>query len=132
MSLININLGDWSDDGHGKTSDNYFNCSHERKDVVAAYKKGCKKLGFVLHEEVASDYEDSKLDEDYYEKFVALGFTGTFEDLDYMQSEDLVELFIFTVQLGNSAIQFTPAVSEVQEMFGYAGLSGHFGYGIFN
>jgi hypothetical protein len=130
--MININLGDWSDDGHGKTSDNFFDCTHTRKQIITAYKKGCEKLGFVLHDTVAEAYDDSSISEEIYDKFKTLGFTGIIEDTEYLQTEDLVDLFIFTIQLGNPTIVFTPAVNEVQEMFGYEGLSGNFGYGLFN
>ncbi len=131
MSIININLGDWSGDGHNKTFDNLFTCNRDFNTVITAYKKGCKKLGFVLHDKVAANYDDGSITQEQLDKLLSLGFNNKIQDLDYLQDEDLVELFIFTAKLGNSELLFIPAVSEVQEVFGYGGLDGNFGYGIF-
>ena len=46
----------------------------DKAAINKAYKIGTKKLGFDFCEEVASDYEDSKLDDEKWEKIKQLGY----------------------------------------------------------
>jgi hypothetical protein len=54
-------LGDWSDDGHGKTDRISITSNLDTKQIEKAYNKGAKKLGFNFVNDVANDYEDSLL-----------------------------------------------------------------------
>ena len=41
-------LGDWSEDGHGKSKDFLFDCNYDVSKIRQAYKDSCKKLGISL------------------------------------------------------------------------------------
>jgi len=50
-------IGDWSDDGHGKTSVHKIRSNHTMKEIAVAYKASVKKTGVSFIDEVASDYQ---------------------------------------------------------------------------
>jgi len=59
-------IGDWSNDGHGKSKYFTFECSHDENAVKKAYKAAVKKSKVSLHNEkgadsICCDYEDSKI-----------------------------------------------------------------------
>lgn len=54
-------VGDWSDDGHGKTDVIIIHSNIESEKIMGAYRKASKKLGFKLIDDVCTDYEDSML-----------------------------------------------------------------------
>lgn len=42
-------LGDWSEDGHGKSKDFLFDCNYDVSKIRQAYKDSCKKLGISFN-----------------------------------------------------------------------------------
>lgn len=77
--MINLVVGDWSGDGHSKTETVTVSSNLDKSAVLKAYKKGTKKLGFDLSQDVAADYEDNVVSKEQWEKFAAAGLT--LEDL---------------------------------------------------
>lgn len=49
MERIDIVLGDWSDDGHGKTEKYPIKVNVSKKAMQDAYKASCKKFGFSFN-----------------------------------------------------------------------------------
>ncbi len=65
---ITLTLGDWSHDGHSQTEVITVKCNVDKKDLEKAYKKGTKKVGFDLTEDVCADYEDGSVSDEVIEK----------------------------------------------------------------
>lgn len=61
-NIFEINLGDWSDDGHGKTKEYRVAVPAEftLEMIAANYEKNCKKYGITL-EHLCEDYEDNRV-----------------------------------------------------------------------
>lgn len=126
MKLINILIGDRFDDGHGKHSSRIFLCNKDREEIMKAYKKGSKKVGFNLIDTVATEYEEWYIDKKIVEKLKKHGFDGEFED-SYGKEEThcrlyeslYLEIFQFIVQLGDPSIEFEPAGAEAIDIGGY-------------
>lgn len=149
-----VNIGDWSDDGHGKTEEYVFGCNKPMKDVVSAFKKACKKLPRETYPTaIFEDYEDHSLTpKAYFEIFDAgydmlHGFNEpverarrekdlpdeTWEDmLKYPQvdKEELAFYILWFCQQGDSSLVFSKEATE--KLFGYAGIRDGAGYGLFN
>lgn len=151
--MFNMNIGDWSDDGHGKTEVRTYACNKPFKAVVAAYKKACKKLDIDIHpDKIFEEYEDHSLTEETYFKIFDAGYdilagfnetkerarrekdipTETWEEiLEYPQvdKEELGLYVIWFCQQGDPELVFSD--EKVEDLFGYAGIQDNVGYGLF-
>lgn len=118
--MINLVLGDWSGDGHSKTETVTILSNLEKKDVAKAYKKGTKKVGFNLTEEVCAEYEDNNISREQVEKLAELGipkdaYLDSYDlEQDEEDSEDgfslwtngFAELWLRIAQLGNPDFKY--------------------------
>lgn len=84
--IYKLELGDWAEDGHGKTRDILFDCNYNVSKIRQAYKDSCKKLGVAFDHCVGytaikdNDNTDSRLIWTEYEDY---GITKTaFEILE--------------------------------------------------
>ena len=68
-------VGDWSGDGHDKTTEVTIASNFNEKAIDRAYKRGTKALGFDFSEEVAADYEDTTLSAKHAKAFADKGFS---------------------------------------------------------
>lgn len=121
--VTSLVLGDWSDDGHGKTDITSIKSNLDPDQIMEAYKKGSKKLGFDFINEVAADYEDSAIDANQLQKLVDAGLDieKSFQD-DYSikEAKEALEneqraglwvdsyrnIFLFIVKLGNDKFEY--------------------------
>lgn len=58
MHKFTIIVGDWSDDGHGRTVDVDFECSHSIDECRAAYRKSCDLTGVTFHRDYTNKYSE--------------------------------------------------------------------------
>lgn len=72
---VSLRLGDWSDDGHGKTEIRTIKTNLTCKDLAKAYDEGVKKVGFDLEEETARDYEEPYMYVEHWKMLEAVGMT---------------------------------------------------------
>ena len=72
MNTIKIVVGDWSDDGHGKTDSFVYQSSATEEEMKEAYNKTCKVLGFDPCKTYFRGYEESSMPNTDYEKIVKL------------------------------------------------------------
>lgn len=112
--MINLVVGDWSHDGHNMTEQSTIKCNLTKKDLEKAYKKGCKKVGFDLTEEVCADYEDMSVSDDVIEKLRA----ADIKPEDFIENDDddgwsfsynweaFTELWLRIAKLGNPDLEF--------------------------
>lgn len=115
MSVIYLTLGDWSNDGHGRTERFAIESNLPRSLFVEAYEAGASKLGVNVMRDVACDYEDGYISEEDLQKFRDAGFLFKFESdfpeenkdpEDGLDQEQFVELFLFTVKQGDPSFVY--------------------------
>lgn len=122
---INLVMGDWSDDGHGKTDTVTIVCNLDKKALALAYKAGAKKLRVDVSKTVAEEYESATLSKADWKKFAAAGMTlqQLFEhpyfrkeaesglkdrNMEYigLDTDAFARLWLFTAKLGNPKFEF--------------------------
>jgi hypothetical protein len=75
-------IGDWSDDGHGKCDHFRYETSHDREQIIAAYKETANAAGVSVCDfrgfrgiVVCADYEDDLIPEDALAGLAEIGIT---------------------------------------------------------
>lgn len=59
--LLDLIVGDWSHDGHEKTTNFVVSFKGTIEKLDEAYKKGTEILGFDITKEVATEYEETRV-----------------------------------------------------------------------
>jgi len=114
IHTIQITLGDWSDDGHGKTSDIFYKCNMTGTEVEGLYNAAVKLHGIDITSE-CDEYEDRELSEEYFKN--ARQIFGSYPEvqklLDSIEYEDLnmdhdsfAELYMWTAKLMSADLVF--------------------------
>ena len=101
--IFTIVTGDWSDDGHGKSTDFYYKTDATLDELREAYLAGVKITGVDLFKE-CTEYCDRSLSE---------AATKYFDSPDCGSPEELATWVIDFIRLGNKDINITPVKSEV-------------------
>lgn len=131
--LVDLVLGDWSNDGHGLTETITVRCNLTPQQLEDAYNAGVEQLGLDVEDDVARDYEDPFLYFDQWEKLAAKGMTlerlfahelkgeyasYLFDDATEFLKEPVddegfqideqayVELWLFTASLGDPSLKW--------------------------
>lgn len=122
---IQLIAGDWSDDGHGRTSTYIIECNKSPESVSKAYEKGLKIAGFQGRD-FCSDYEDStvpmllvqflegrgvKLD-NYEEADAENGWVSVYD-------EEYVEIYIALAKVGDPTLKITQVNPPTINIGGY-------------
>lgn len=124
--MVNLVLGDWSGDGHSMTETVTIRSNLDKKALEAAYKKGAKKLGVDVEDDVASDYEDATISVEQWQKFADAGMTleQLFDGAEYetKEAQEAIDdeednfgiwcdafsrLWLFTAKQGNPEFEYT-------------------------
>ena len=103
---ISLTLGDWSDDGHGKTEVFVIKSNLTSTEIDDAYERGTKILGFDLSKDAAAEYEDSTISDTNVQILAANGFDITLmlkttEGNYYLDYETFLDVWLHAVYLGN-------------------------------
>lgn len=108
---VTLTIGDWSDDGHGKTERFVINTNLTVDQIQQAYKAGSKKLGFNFVDECCHDYEDNILNKNIVDKLMANGLDDHLKKEQYtlyLENEEAHSntklhsiIYCFIVSLGN-------------------------------
>lgn len=130
-------VGDWSGDGHDKTSMTVIRSNLNSKQIMKAYKKASKKLGFSLIDDVASDYEDRILSRDRLQVLLDNGMKFEVLGLEYeikeakecledeasegigLWSESYRDIFLFIVKMGDESFQWEVSHGDSLNIGGY-------------
>lgn len=138
---FNVNIGDWSDDGHGKTDTFLFESNYPVDHLQKAYKKSVKTTGLELSD-VCREYEEDKINEDDFAKLKKLGCSMDLMSPDAdvgdyggasPNPEGLAEIMMWFVGLSMPE-DFTckRMANDVANFNGYWGdLNLSFGYGLY-
>lgn len=136
--VTSLVIGDWSDDGHGKTDMTVIRSNLDSEQIGEAYEAGSKKLGFNFIEEVATDYEDSSLDLVKFKTLIDAGLSieeafkydyeikeakKALEDEDsegfHLWTESYRSIFLFIVKLGNKDFKYKISQGNQIHIGGY-------------
>ena len=130
-------IGDWSGDGHDKKEAVVIKANLDSKDIMKAYKKASKKLGFSFIDEVASEYEDRILTRDKFKTLLDNGLDMNVLGGDYeikeakecLEDEDSEgvslwhdsyrEIFLFIVKLGDDSFEWEETQGATLDIGGY-------------
>lgn len=125
---IQLILGDPSGDGHKEHSNLYIQSNLSRKQILNAYEKGTKIVGFNFSEEIASEWEDDTIEEEKLKKLRELGFKVELSNEEFCRDrneevnlgdEDFAEMYLFIAKLGNPKFEYEFVVSDAITIGGY-------------
>jgi len=145
---FNIDIGDWSSDGHGKCKSFLFESSHSVEDVREAYFAAGKKLKKNWPEEVCHDYGDYSVTAEVLRELKQVGFEfkdcdfdgeeGADDEVCYPSEEGMLQLTVWFIKQGNPEIKLkqisTPKVPSLA-FYGFDKKKRHIGfigYGIYD
>ncbi len=118
--LISLSVGDQSNDGHCQRDHQLIDSNLTKEEVMIAYNKGCKIVGFNLIKDYCVEFEENCIPYDKYLKLKSLGFTNEenervlqiYDDDEEMDVypiwgyELFSKMFLFIAKLGNSNFSF--------------------------
>ena len=98
----------------GFSQDQFVLCSHQQKEIAAAYNKACDKTGINFINTVAYSYDEPFINEDIIEilknhKIDVSDLDDPDEDNDNLveiTSKQYIKLLLAFIKLGNSRIKF--------------------------
>ena len=126
---IDLIVGDWSGDGHGKSQTVVINSNLPKGELMAAYQAGTKLVGFDLGCDVCEEYEDNRMKREYKTKLLDLGFRNFYdddpeEDTCYVDQDIFTQIFLFICKLGNPSFEHQLIKSDSYLYIGGYGLFG--------
>jgi len=143
-------LGDWSDDGHGKSDKILMEVNKTVKEVQEAYKASCALTGLSFnHNEdytngklqktrkhrICTEYEDSEISSETLEILEELG-CPIIEDLKedpFIGTGTFITLWFWFVSLSLPDLEYKRVEDKVPVINGYwdENLNVQFGYGLY-
>lgn len=123
-----IELGDPSNDGHGRAEYIIVETSHSREEILKSEKKFAQISGLSLRSpcNLLAEYEENSISQEKLKKMVSCGiqlsskFLEETEDLQHIDSESAIHLFmaivrVYLPELEYSIRPFPPKLAD----FGY-------------
>lgn len=120
-NIITLTCGDWSADGHGRTSSDTIRTNLTQKEIVKAYEKGAKIIGVDLSEDLCTDYEDNAFPGKARQAYAdhGMGFSEYGGDSTCLDSYLFTKLYLFTAQVGNPEFKYEVVDSDEITIGGY-------------
>jgi len=112
MYIINLIIGDWAHEGHGKSSIVTIRSTLSKSEIDNAYLEGSKKLGFSFIEEVGVEFGGCLLTQERLDALDEAGVdtscvTNYGTEGYYIDDEDsFVELYLSIVNLGDDTFEW--------------------------
>jgi hypothetical protein len=113
MHKINFTVGDWSKDGHNQSDEYVVESNLKAGEIKRAYRVGSRKVGFDLNKDVAADYEDHIMNEEFYNRLIELipeaeqHFTADNERYFEDGPTSYLKVYFEIVKLGNPEFVYT-------------------------
>lgn len=123
--ILKIELGDSSNDGHGRSEIIYFESNLTNAEITKAYKKSLKTTS-IDFDSLFGDYEESDIPEDIRIKLIEFNIIDKDEDNCY-DTESAVDLLLKFVKLSRPDFVYKLTEDKVQCI--NVGFSG---YGLFS
>lgn len=132
-NIVELNMGDWSDDGHGKTQSLIIQTNLTTTQISAAFDKGVKKIGLDITK-CCINYEDNSLTKEQLEALKEAGwnldncwsykYAKDTKQLDEEDSfslspDEFVAIYIFTIQQGSSKFEYKKLDTKQINIGGY-------------
>jgi hypothetical protein len=121
--VMNLVIGDWSDDGHGKTDVNTISCSISNRALEKAYVKGTEIVGFDFSETVAVEWQDSSIPIEKVKRLEELGWINRLEDADEesysIYTDMFLDIWMFIAKLGDPSLQWEKVKNSDVHIGGY-------------
>lgn len=137
-----INIGDYSDDGHGKNEVIIVKSTKSVQDVLNAFISAGTKLNVVQHGRfvIAEEYEDSKLSNEHADLLRNAGIE--FEDLVYNDGDEedpeymingTNEIIHLVMRIAQKELDFDYQIANdtIPSFNGFSGAGPQIGYGLF-
>jgi len=155
--LMKLVLGDWSDDGHGKSREVVYDVNHTLEDVQEAYKQSCKTTGVSFNHNddftgverkypedklyrICTDYEDSYISEEafnelrkYIDEDTLYKYIGEPDEDGDRWVDDFEGLWWEFVKISLPDLCYKEEKNKIPAINGWWGdLNVQFGYGLFS
>lgn len=121
MHIVQLTVGDWSDDGHGKVDNTLVKSNLNKDDVLKAYKDGCKVCGFDITK-YCEDYEDNSVPMELIRKVPPKILDSLYEETDEeygATSEDFAQIYLWICKQGNPNFVYKVFVPKEIHIGGY-------------
>ena len=152
--LYCLNIGDWSDDGHGMDERFYFLTNYQAEDIREAYKRTCAAIGIQLHDVYEKNYtnlpvneavglfvecDEASISMEMKDILSSHGFSfdsetaefDVYEDHIIFSPHDVFELFLWFVRYSMpDDFEWEEAMLDAESII-QSGFSHQFGYGVF-
>lgn len=142
-----INIGDFSDDGHGKNEVIIVKSTKSVQDVLNAFISSGRKLGIVEGDNkypeflIAQDYEDTSLSNEYAEALRTAGIE--FEDITFNDADEdeepqyhingVHDMVHLVMRIAQKELDFEYQIDNksIPSFNGFDGAGPQIGYGLF-
>lgn len=121
---IQLVMGDWSDDGHGKTETVRIRSNLPALELQAAYLKGVEITGVHLTSSIASEYEDSIFPQEAIDSLAKFGvnpesYLEEYEDDWIVTAETFHWIWLFIARIGNPELEWEEFRADTLNIGGY-------------
>lgn len=145
-----LSVGDWSNDGHGKTESFVVESNKEVEEIREAYFQACDELGFSLDGSYkktkatpCSEYEEYSMGIETIESLREFGLeiTESQEEEwteDYVETEDMCDLVLAIIMKQDESVELRRIPRDDMPTLHFYGYDekkrhiGYFGYGLFD
>ncbi len=140
--IFKMNVGDYSDDGHGKNEVIVIKSTKPVDEVLDAFMRSGAKLNVVQHGSfvIAEEYEDSKISTEHAEALRSAGIK--FDDLVYNDGDDedpeytiegTTEIVHLVMRIAQKELDFQYEIANdaIPSFNGFDGVGPAIGYGLF-
>ncbi len=141
MNEFRLEIGDWSNDGHGQCVTYTIQSNKTKQEIDKAYKKAVKNIGFDVLD-LCKEYEESTIPADTWKRLKSEGFDPNIEIAGYSlgnaepeENEDMymdvdgfMLLVLWFLKTGDPDLILKP-IPEIKERL--VGTYEHIGYGLF-
>lgn len=120
--ILNLVIGDWGGDGHNIRENYNIDSNLSVEDFWTAYKKGTQILGFDFIQEIAVEYDDNSISEEYQE-ILKEKLPTKIKICESIYSKDYITVVLDIVKLGNSIFKYKIIDGQEVNIGGYGLMS---------
>jgi len=154
---IKIEIGDWSNDGHGHFETYVFDSNYSVEDIQTAYKESCKKVGVQFNHNtsyietkyegynnpyhICTNYEDASITEEASDLLLKYDIDvaeySTEHDEILFDADSILNLILDFIKISISDLELMEGSFRRSELchmptVNSGDLNHHFGYGVFD
>ena len=127
---INLVVGDWSDDGHGKTHTESIRSNLSKQEIEDAYERGIFKLDERSITDYCKEYESSSAPMEFLNILEGHGFEvskieeykeSCDNDYDFclINVKEYVDIYMFICEIGNNKLAWERVKGDNLNIGGY-------------